>query len=251
MSTKLIREKHFEIKPFKSVVFGDEWYREQGRKDLVYDVAKMSYENPRAAAVVREVEVTEKTEYSKKPITFGSIEVLITLYQNDRQGQFYKTVFEHGLAVPKDITKRIDIGCDTASFFFALDRRGEEINTGADGYVGAVIKYKSATCIEFSLTTDYYNFDEVCQMVRYFCDKPLSETDMNYVITAEHNGEEQIYPFKDRKELSTLLVCGFPSIPDRNDEIVSVRDGDKVTKYDNLPFTQFILKDIAQDQPSL
>lgn len=168
----IVREKRFQVKPFKRVEMYDPCYGTQNEmSDVVMSICtfcKLPISNREAEVLLREVHGT--FDFNGEEIPYTNFDVKFFSYRKDTEIAKKEIEAEcENMCYPTLIKEKKDLGCDTARFIICVDDNELEILTGADGYYGRMVKYKNnyAYYFDFSLDDDVTDWDDLERKIKY------------------------------------------------------------------------------------
>ena len=177
-----MKREFFYVKPSKRLIIGDPMYLEAiadkadtgCEKKLVFDKKRLPKDM--TCKIVIEEKEEKYEDFSLKTIYVNIMAVKNTHNIENIIQMFY--TFENNKWYPGLISKKGDLGCDTACFSIETDNGYLDFRTGADGYYGSYFIHKNtdAYCITLALDTDMFDFDEIVNDFKYlFKEEKLGE----------------------------------------------------------------------------
>ena len=167
---KIVKQKKYEINPFKEISIGDPSYFEDLEKDFENNTHLLSLTCSLKLKKYKSgyVQITQydchdeeyNMDYSVITVNFALAddEALLQVYAQDKW--FGK----------KTLDTSYELGCDTASYEIIVDGRYDEVKTGADGYYGDVklLKGEYGLIGNLDFDADLFTFDEVVEHAAYW-----------------------------------------------------------------------------------
>lgn len=177
-----MKREFFYVKPSKRLIIGDPMYLETianktdtgCEKKLIFDKKRLPKDM--TCKIVIEEKEEKIGDYSFKTI-YIKIMCVKNTHNIENILQMFNT-FENNKWYPSLISKKGELGCDTACFSIETDNSYLDFRTGADGYYGDYFIHKNtdAYCITLALDTDMFDFDEIVNDFKYlFKEEKLGE----------------------------------------------------------------------------
>ena len=177
-----MKREFFYAKPSKRLIIGDPMYLEAiANKADTGCEKKLVFNKKRLPKDMTCKIVIEEKEETYEGYSFKTIYVKIMCVKNTHNIenilQMFNT-FENNKWYPSLISKKGELGCDTACFSIETDNWYLDFRTGADGYYGDYFIHKNtdAYCINLALDTDMFDYDEIVNDFKYlFKEEKLGE----------------------------------------------------------------------------
>lgn len=164
-----MKKEFFYVKAPKKLIIGDPMYLEdiENNRDIGAE-KQLSFIRKRLPKdMICKIVIEEKEEKNKDHF-FKTIYVKIMAVKNIHNIEMFN-VFESDKWYPSLISKKGELGCDTACFSIETDNEYLDFRTGADGYYGDYFIHKNtdAYCINLALDPDMFDFNEIVNDFKY------------------------------------------------------------------------------------
>ncbi|MSS38325.1 hypothetical protein [Clostridium porci] len=177
IKTETVKQRAYDIKPFKRILIGDPSYLEKIQAGTAADAKRLKKfvldkKITRSRSKVAKIEV--KLVHSNMEILdWDTWEIGIAVVEKTDDDEWHTVIMEtlfDNKYHPELIDQIIELGCDTANFYVSVDGKSDEICPGADGTYGTAILYKHdlATFVSLSLSTSLFDEKDIEKMIEYF-----------------------------------------------------------------------------------